>query len=37
MEVAQGLTNTCHESYKRSNTGLGPESFRFTEAIEAKV
>ncbi len=29
MEVAEGLTNTCHESYIRTNTRLGPESFRF--------
>ncbi|KAF4520938.1 hypothetical protein B566_EDAN008913 [Ephemera danica] len=37
MEVAEGLTNTCHESYIRTTTGLGPESFRFTDAIEAKA
>lgn len=29
MEVAEGLTNTCHESYIRTNTQLGPESFRY--------
>lgn len=28
MEVAKGITNTCHESYIRSYTRLGPESFR---------
>lgn len=28
MEVAEGITNTCHESYIRSFTRLGPESFR---------
>jgi len=28
MEVAEGITNTCHESYIRSYTRLGPESFR---------
>lgn len=28
MEVATGITNTCHESYIRSYTRLGPESFR---------
>jgi len=37
MEIAEGITNTCHESYIRSNTKLGPESFRFSDAIEAKV
>jgi mannosyl-oligosaccharide alpha-1,2-mannosidase len=37
MEVAEGLTNTCHESYARSNTKLGPESFRFSDAVEAKA
>ncbi|CAB3375649.1 Hypothetical predicted protein [Cloeon dipterum] len=37
MEIAEGITNTCHESYSRSNTKLGPESFRFTDAIEAKA
>lgn len=31
MEVAKGITNTCHESYIRSYTRLGPESFRFVE------
>jgi mannosyl-oligosaccharide alpha-1,2-mannosidase len=28
MEVAEGITNTCHESYIRTYTRLGPESFR---------
>jgi len=37
MEVAKGLTNTCHESYDRSLVKLGPESFRFTEGVEAKA
>ncbi|KAL1109899.1 hypothetical protein AAG570_014133 [Ranatra chinensis] len=37
MEIAAGITNTCHESYIRTNTKLGPESFRFTEAVEAKA
>lgn len=37
MEVARGLTNTCHESYIRTATHLGPESFRFTEGVEAKA
>jgi mannosyl-oligosaccharide alpha-1,2-mannosidase len=29
MEVAEGITNTCHESYVRTYTHLGPESFRY--------
>lgn len=28
MDIGKGLTNTCHESYIRSHTHLGPESFR---------
>ena len=37
MEIAEGLAHTCHESYIRTPTGLGPESFRFTEGIEARA
>lgn len=37
MEIAAGITSTCHESYIRTPTHLGPESFRFTDAIEAKA
>uniref|UniRef100_A0A1B6EGX0 alpha-1,2-Mannosidase n=1 Tax=Clastoptera arizonana TaxID=38151 RepID=A0A1B6EGX0_9HEMI len=37
IEIANGITNTCHESYDRTATKLGPESFRFTDAIEAKA
>jgi mannosyl-oligosaccharide alpha-1,2-mannosidase len=36
MDVAEGITNTCHESYIRSFTRLGPESFRSVEFIIAK-
>lgn len=36
MEIASGLTNTCHESYDRSATKLGPEAFHFIEGNEAK-
>lgn len=28
MEIGKGITNTCHESYIRSTTRLGPEAFR---------
>lgn len=37
METAKGLTNTCHESYIRTPTNLGPESFRFSDGVEAKA
>lgn len=37
MEVGKGITNTCHESYIRTATHLGPEAFRFTEGSEAKA
>uniref|UniRef100_A0AB38ZEB3 alpha-1,2-Mannosidase n=1 Tax=Ectomocoris sp. TaxID=3104572 RepID=A0AB38ZEB3_9HEMI len=37
MEIAKGITNTCHESYIRTVTKLGPESFKFTDSIEAKA
>ncbi|CAL4062907.1 unnamed protein product, partial [Meganyctiphanes norvegica] len=37
MEIAEGIANTCHESYVRTPTGLGPESFRFSEGIEARA
>ena len=37
MDIAKGITNTCHESYDRSDTKLGPEAFRFTDAVEARA
>ncbi|KRF93895.1 mannosyl-oligosaccharide alpha-1,2-mannosidase IA isoform X1 [Drosophila mojavensis] len=37
MEVGKGITNTCHESYIRTPTQLGPEAFRFSEAAEARA
>ena len=37
MGIAAGITNTCHESYDRSDTKLGPEAFRFTDAVEARA
>ncbi|OAD54624.1 Mannosyl-oligosaccharide alpha-1,2-mannosidase isoform B [Eufriesea mexicana] len=36
MRIAAGLTHTCHESYDRSYTKLGPEAFHFIEGNEAK-
>lgn len=35
MNIAIALTNTCHESYIRTATGIGPESFRFSDQSEA--
>lgn len=29
MNIGKGITNTCHESYIRTATHLGPEAFRF--------
>ncbi|XP_017030200.1 mannosyl-oligosaccharide alpha-1,2-mannosidase IA isoform X2 [Drosophila kikkawai] len=37
MEVGKGITNTCHESYIRAPTQLGPEAFRFSDAVEARA
>ncbi|XP_041970790.1 mannosyl-oligosaccharide alpha-1,2-mannosidase IA [Aricia agestis] len=37
MDVARKLTHTCHESYDRADTKLGPEAFRFTGAVEARA
>ncbi|XP_078339202.1 mannosyl-oligosaccharide 1,2-alpha-mannosidase IA-like [Crassostrea virginica] len=36
MNLGAGISNTCHESYKRSETKLGPEAFRFDGNTEAK-
>jgi len=35
LETARALTETCFQSYNRTATGLGPESFRFTRQMEA--
>lgn len=35
--MAEEITHTCHESYARSNTKLGPESFRFSQGAEARA
>lgn len=37
MEVAKGVTETCHESYNRTATGLGPEIIRFSDGVEARA
>ncbi|KAJ8676687.1 hypothetical protein QAD02_012474, partial [Eretmocerus hayati] len=35
MDVGADLTHTCHESYNRTPTKLGPEAFHFNRDIEA--
>ncbi|NXP54096.1 MA1C1 mannosidase, partial [Heliornis fulica] len=35
VDLAAEITNTCHESYARSDTKLGPEAFRFDAGGEA--
>lgn len=49
VQIAAQIANTCHESYIRTGktsirfhdflieTGIGPESFRFTDQVEAKA
>lgn len=37
LDLGKEITNTCHESYIRTATHLGPEAFRFTEGSEAKA
>ncbi|XP_034942519.1 mannosyl-oligosaccharide alpha-1,2-mannosidase IA [Chelonus insularis] len=37
MEIAKNITNTCHESYDRTATKLGPEVFHFKNNIQAKA
>ena len=32
LDLAKNITNTCHESYIRTSTGIGPESFHFERA-----
>ncbi|TKR93779.1 hypothetical protein L596_008176 [Steinernema carpocapsae] len=35
LELAEKIADTCHESYIRTETHIGPESFRFTRDAEA--
>jgi len=37
MNIGAGITNTCHEAYDRTDTKLGPEAFRFSNAMEARA
>ncbi|CAJ0958796.1 unnamed protein product, partial [Mesorhabditis belari] len=35
MDLAKDIGHTCHESYRKSAIGIGPEAFRFTNDVEA--
>lgn len=35
MEIGKGITNTCHESYIRTATRLGPEAFRYKIILQS--
>lgn len=37
LQIGEELTSTCHESYSRSDTKLGPEAFHFNGGQEAKA
>ena len=37
MSIAKGITNTCHESYDRTETKLGPDAFHFSNDVEAQA
>ncbi len=37
MRIAEGITNTCHEAFDRADTKLAPDTFRFTDSLEAKT
>jgi mannosyl-oligosaccharide alpha-1,2-mannosidase len=37
LELAEKIAHTCHESYVKSATGIGPETFRFSDKVEAEA
>jgi len=37
LELAERIAHTCHESYIKSATGIGPETFRFSDKVEAEA
>ena len=37
LQIGEDLTSTCHQSYSRSETGLGPEAFYFNGGQEARA
>lgn len=36
LKLAEEIAHTCHESYRKTVTGIGPEAFRFTQDAEAQ-
>merc|ERR1719270_53276 len=36
MDLAREIINTCHESYIRAETKLGPDVMKFTDSVEAR-
>uniref|UniRef100_A0A914ICH1 alpha-1,2-Mannosidase n=1 Tax=Globodera rostochiensis TaxID=31243 RepID=A0A914ICH1_GLORO len=37
LQLAEQIGNTCHESYRKTVTGIGPESFHFSPDAEAQA
>lgn len=37
LQAGAGISETCHESYKRTATGLGPEGMLFDSQHEAST
>ena len=37
LQLGAELARTCHEAYDRTATKIGPESFRFSDNVEAKA
>ena len=37
LELGKAITHTCHEAYDRTKTKLGPESFVFSDTLEAEA
>ncbi len=37
MQIGEGITNTCHEAFDRTDTKLAPEAFRFSDSVEVRA
>ncbi|KAL3125005.1 hypothetical protein niasHT_009304 [Heterodera trifolii] len=37
LKLAEQIGHTCHESYRKTVTGIGPEAFRFSSDAEAQA
>lgn len=37
FNLGASIANTCHESYRQTKTGLGPEIFWFDGKLEAQI